>query len=55
LNINLLFKYFDIRGVKTGLTSFALQSPDGSFCIPINEATDKKSQIKKTGSLIKKK
>lgn len=38
-------RYFDIRGVKTGLTSFALQSPCGTFCIPINEATDKKSQI----------
>lgn len=38
-------KYFDIKGVKTGLTSFALQSPDGSFSIPINEAKDKKSQI----------
>jgi 4-hydroxyphenylpyruvate dioxygenase len=38
-------RYFDIRGVKTGLTSYALRSPDGSFCIPINEASDKKSQI----------
>lgn len=38
-------KYFDIRGVKTGLTSFALRSPDGSFCIPINEAKEAKSQI----------
>ncbi|MBT3586567.1 MAG: 4-hydroxyphenylpyruvate dioxygenase [Halobacteriovoraceae bacterium] len=38
-------RYFDIKGAKTGLTSFALRSPDGSFCIPINEATDKKSQI----------
>jgi 4-hydroxyphenylpyruvate dioxygenase len=38
-------RYFDIRGVKTGLTSYALRSPDGSFCIPINEATEKKSQI----------
>lgn len=38
-------KYFDIRGVKTGLTSYALQSPDKSFCIPINEGTEKKSQI----------
>jgi 4-hydroxyphenylpyruvate dioxygenase len=38
-------RYFDIRGAKTGLTSFALKAPDGSFCIPINEATDKKSQI----------
>ncbi|GAB4015205.1 MAG: 4-hydroxyphenylpyruvate dioxygenase [Bdellovibrio sp.] len=38
-------RYFDIRGVKTGLTSFALQSPDRSFCIPINEGSEKKSQI----------
>lgn len=38
-------RYFDIRGVKTGLTSYALRSPDGSFCIPINEADDAKSQI----------
>lgn len=38
-------RYFDIRGVKTGLTSYALRSPDGSFCIPINEADEKKSQI----------
>jgi 4-hydroxyphenylpyruvate dioxygenase len=38
-------KYFDIRGAKTGLTSFALQSPCGSFSIPINEGSDAKSQI----------
>ncbi|MBP6217324.1 MAG: 4-hydroxyphenylpyruvate dioxygenase [Oligoflexales bacterium] len=38
-------RYFDIRGIKTGLTSFALKSPCGSFCIPINEGTEKKSQI----------
>jgi 4-hydroxyphenylpyruvate dioxygenase len=38
-------RYFDIRGVQTGLTSYALRSPDGSFCIPINEAGDAKSQI----------
>ncbi len=38
-------RYFDIRGVKTGLTSFALRSPCGHFCIPINEATEDKSQI----------
>ena len=31
-------RYFDIKGVKTGLTSYALKSPCGSFCIPINEA-----------------
>ncbi|HJK92888.1 MAG TPA: 4-hydroxyphenylpyruvate dioxygenase [Polyangiaceae bacterium LLY-WYZ-15_(1-7)] len=38
-------RYFDIRGAKTGLTSYALRSPDGSFCIPINEGTEDKSQI----------
>lgn len=38
-------RYFDIRGIKTGLTSFALQSPCGKFCIPINEASESKSQI----------
>lgn len=38
-------RYFDIKGVKTGLQSYALQSPDGSFCIPINEGTEAKSQI----------
>lgn len=38
-------RYFDIRGAKTGLTSFALRSPCGKFCIPINEGTEKKSQI----------
>lgn len=38
-------RYFDIRGAKTGLTSYALRSPDGSFCIPINEGTEKQSQI----------
>jgi len=38
-------RYFDIRGVKTGLQSFALRSPCGSFCIPINEAREEKSQI----------
>lgn len=38
-------RYFDIRGAKTGLTSYALRSPCGLFCIPINEATEKKSQI----------
>lgn len=38
-------KYFDIRGVQTGLTSFALRSPCGKLCIPINEAKEKKSQI----------
>lgn len=38
-------RYFDIRGVMTGLTSYALRSPCGTFCIPINEADEKKSQI----------
>lgn len=38
-------RYFDIRGAKTGLTSYALRSPCGSFCIPINEGTEAKSQI----------
>ena len=38
-------KYFDIRGAKTGLTSYALRSPCESFCIPINEGTEDKSQI----------
>jgi 4-hydroxyphenylpyruvate dioxygenase len=38
-------RYFDIRGAKTGLTSYALRSPCGRFCIPINEADEKKSQI----------
>lgn len=38
-------RYFDIRGAKTGLTSYALRSPCGTFCIPINEGTEEKSQI----------
>ena len=38
-------RYFDIRGAKTGLTSYALRSPCGTFCIPINEADEAKSQI----------
>jgi 4-hydroxyphenylpyruvate dioxygenase len=38
-------RYFDIKGKKTGLQSFALRSPCGCFCIPINEAQEKKSQI----------
>lgn len=38
-------RYFDIKGAKTGLISYALKSPDGSFCIPINEGTEDKSQI----------
>jgi 4-hydroxyphenylpyruvate dioxygenase len=38
-------RYFDIRGAKTGLTSYALRSPCGTFSIPINEGTEAKSQI----------
>lgn len=38
-------RYFDIKGKKTGLQSFALRSPCGTFCIPINEGTEDKSQI----------
>lgn len=38
-------RYFDIRGVRTGLTSYALRSPCGTFCIPINEGTETQSQI----------
>ncbi|MBP9114567.1 MAG: 4-hydroxyphenylpyruvate dioxygenase [Polyangiaceae bacterium] len=38
-------RYFDIRGAKTGLVSYALRSPCGKFCIPINEATESASQI----------
>lgn len=38
-------RYFDIRGVATGLQSYALRSPCGKFCIPINEATEAASQI----------
>ncbi|TVR04137.1 MAG: 4-hydroxyphenylpyruvate dioxygenase [Deltaproteobacteria bacterium] len=36
---------FDIKGEKTGLTSYALQSPCGTFSLPINEGDDEKSQI----------
>lgn len=38
-------RHFDIRGEKTGLTSYALRSPCGKFCIPINEGDEKESQI----------
>ncbi len=38
-------RYFDIRGQRTGLHSFALQSPCKTFSIPINEGTESKSQI----------
>ena len=33
-------RYFDIKGQKTALLSYALQSPCKSFCIPINEGKD---------------
>jgi len=36
-------RYFDIKGKKTALLSYALRSPDGSFCIPINEGRDNKN------------
>jgi len=39
-------RYFDIKGRKTALISYALASPCGTFCIPINEGKDdKKNQI----------
>lgn len=38
-------RHFDIRGQKTGLQSYALRSPCGRFCIPINEGSEAKSQI----------
>ena len=38
-------RYFDIKGVQTGLTSYALRAPCGKFCIPINEGNEEKSQI----------
>ena len=38
-------RYFDIKGKKTGLHSYALQSPCTKFCIPINEGTEQSSQI----------
>jgi 4-hydroxyphenylpyruvate dioxygenase len=38
-------RYFDIKGKMTGLTSRALISPCGKIRIPINEPSDKKSQI----------
>lgn len=38
-------RYFDIRGLQTGLQSYALRSPCGTFCIPINEAQESHSQI----------
>ncbi|MDH3915026.1 MAG: 4-hydroxyphenylpyruvate dioxygenase [Chromatiales bacterium] len=38
-------RYFDIKGAKTGLVSRAMTAPDDMVRIPINEATDDKSQI----------
>lgn len=39
-------RYFDIKGVKTALISYALASPCGTFCIPINEGKgNDKNQI----------
>lgn len=38
-------RYFDIKGQQTGLISRALGSPCGKIKIPLNEATDDKSQI----------
>jgi len=38
-------RYFDIRAEHTGLFSKVLQSPDGAVKIPVNEATEEKSQV----------
>ena len=38
-------RYFDIKGMKTGLFSRAMASPDGKVRIPLNESADDKSQI----------
>ena len=38
-------RYFDIKGVKTGLVSKAMTAPDGMVRIPLNESNDPKSQI----------
>ncbi|MFP2769654.1 4-hydroxyphenylpyruvate dioxygenase [Oceanisphaera sp. KMM 10153] len=38
-------RYFDIEGKLTGLRSRAMTSPCGKIRIPINESSDKKSQI----------
>jgi len=38
-------RYFDIHGSATGLRSRAMVSPCGKIRIPINEPTDRKSQI----------
>jgi 4-hydroxyphenylpyruvate dioxygenase len=38
-------RHFDIEGSKTGLYSYALRSPCGTFSIPINEDKGQKGQI----------
>ncbi len=38
-------RYFDIKGVRTGLVSKAMTAPDGIVRIPLNESSDPKSQI----------
>jgi 4-hydroxyphenylpyruvate dioxygenase len=38
-------RYFDIKGKSTGLISKVMRSPCSQFSIPINEPSDKKSQI----------
>lgn len=38
-------RYFDIKGLKTGLVSKVMVSPGYKIIIPINEPTDSKSQI----------
>ena len=38
-------RYFDIKGVKTGLVSKAMTAPDGMVRIPLNVSSDPKSQI----------
>jgi 4-hydroxyphenylpyruvate dioxygenase len=38
-------RYFDIKGLKTGLISKVMRSPCNKFAIPINEPSDSKSQI----------
>ena len=39
------FRFFDIKGIKTGLLSRAMRSPCGKITIPINEPTENQSQI----------
>jgi 4-hydroxyphenylpyruvate dioxygenase len=38
-------RYFHIQGKQTGLQSRVMRSPCGKFSVPINEPTEKKSQI----------